>query len=294
MALTSMTGFGRGSAKGQGIEVVVELSAVNRKQFDARISLPRSLLSLESRLHESLRQKISRGHITGTVRVDAVSDGTGMQVRVNEALARATVTAVRQSAKKLKLPDDLGARILLDIVDFVVLEDAARDSERVWPILKRAVHAALRDLIDMRKTEGANLEKDLRARLKKLKTLEGKIRQFAPQVSEKMARALRDRLDRAGVELELQDPLLQREIILIADRVNIDEEVVRLDSHLAHAESIMKMNKPVGRTLDFVCQEMFREINTIGSKSNDASISGTVIDFKAELESLREQVQNVE
>ena len=294
MALTSMTGFGRGSAKGQGIEVVVELSAVNRKQFDARISLPRSLLSLESRLHESLRQKISRGHITGTVRVDAVSDGTGMQVRVNEALARATVTAVRQTAKKLKLPDDLGARILLDIADFVVLEDAARDSERVWPILKRAVHAALRDLVGMRKTEGANLEKDLRARLKKLEKLEGKIRHFAPQVSEKMVRALRDRLDRAGVELELQDPLLQREIVLIADRVNIDEELVRLDSHLAHAESIMKMKKPVGRTLDFVCQEMFREINTIGSKSNDASISGTVIDFKAELESLREQVQNVE
>jgi uncharacterized protein (TIGR00255 family) len=138
------------------------------------------------------------------------------------------------------------------------------------------------------------LEKDLRARLTKLSAFRKRIGLRAPLVAQKLAKALRDRLKGAGAELDLQDPLLQREIALIADRVNIDEELVRLDSHLAHAESIMGMKKPVGRTLDFVCQEIFREINTIGSKSNDAAISTIVITFKAELECLREQVQNVE
>ncbi len=294
MALTSMTGFGRGCAKGQGLEVVVELSTVNRKQFDARVSLPKSLLSLESRLHELLREKISRGHVTGAIRVSSGPGGEGTRVHIHDAAARATIQALRRTAKKLGLADDIGARLLLELPDLVQVEDVARDSDRVWPVLKRAAGSALKDLVAMRVTEGAVLEKDLKGRVRKLSDLKVSIAKRAPMVSRKLAAALRERIKGAGVDMPVDDDMLQREIVLLADRVNIDEELVRLDSHLNHALSVMEKKKPVGRTLDFICQEIFREINTIGSKSNDRAISSHVINFKAELESLREQVQNVE
>jgi len=294
MPLKSMTGFGRGQASSGGLTIEVELSSVNRRQLDIRVSLPRELSALEARMGRLIQKKVSRGSMAGSVRVTVAGKAKRMCISVDSEAARVFVRELRRAGKELGLEASLTVQDLLELPDVVKFVSVPEDSERVWPTLRRAVSAALSELDKMRMREGELLQRDIVKRFNSLGGLVAGIRKRAPRVVDAYRRSLRHRIEEAGVPVDASDAQLLREIVLFADRSDISEEMVRLDSHLVQVEKLMGTRKPVGRTLDFLCQEMLREINTIGSKANDTEISTTVVRFKAELESVREQVQNVE
>ena len=291
----SMTGRGTGAAAGRLARVEVELSSVNRKQLDVDVGLPRFLSSFESRVQELVQGRLSRGRVSGEIRVTWAEAAQAAGARVDLGLARATVTALRAAAKKLDLPDDLKASALLSLPGLVALEHGERDLETLWPSVRKALDAALAKLQAMRKKEGAALARDLQDRLATLRTLVGEIAARAPGVAETYRANLLKRIAAAlpGTDLAGDERLL-KEVALFADKADVAEELVRLDSHFRQADGLLKTGGVVGRTLDFLVQEMGREINTIGSKANDAGIARRVVACKAELERFREQVQNIE
>lgn len=292
--LRSMTGYGRGQASAGGIRVDVELSSVNRKQLDIRFNLPRPLMGFESRLVEMLQGAISRGQISGGAVVHVSSEARRKGARLDRELAAAYVRELRKTAIRLGLRDDLSAGVLLQLPDVVQHADVEHDSDDLWPVLKRAFAGAVKQLVAMREREGEALGADLARRLGRMAQELEPIRTQAPRVVTRHRVVLMRRLARAGVPVNTADPALLREITVFADRSDISEEVTRLESHLKQARGLLKPREPAGRTLDFLAQEMFREINTIGSKANDVRITRQVIRLKTELERFREQVQNVE
>jgi uncharacterized protein (TIGR00255 family) len=294
MALVSMTGFGRGTAEGAAARVEVEFGCVNRKQFDARLTLPRSLAPLEARLSGMIRAAVPRGSVQGAVRVLA-DGGRRRRVAVDERTAEDCVRALRRAARRLGLEQDLSARSLLSMPDVVRATGSPEEDPNVlWPLVRKAAAAALRALRAMQRAEGGALERDLRARLAGLRRRLAAIRRLAPGVPKAYRATLGARLRAAGVPIPASDPALLRELALFADRCDISEEITRLDSHLAQSAALFGSGRPVGRTLDFLCQEMFREINTIASKANNARIAAHTVHFKTDLETIREQAQNVE
>ncbi|MDD4872465.1 MAG: YicC family protein [Kiritimatiellae bacterium] len=294
MSLKSMTGCGRGSAIGGGVRVDVELSSVNRKQFDAHVNLPKALLMLEPRVDDLIHKSISRGNVAGAVNVTVSGGALEQCISVASDTAKTYIRVLRKTARELGLKDDLTARCLVSLPGVIKYESMPGDSEKIWPLLNKALRLALTRLTSMRVKEGKSLQKDLLRRLSLLKReLEG-IKTVAPVIARKYRDTLQERIEKAGINGGLNNEQLVKEVAIFADRSDISEEIVRLESHFMQVSSLMKSSAPVGRTLDFLCQEMFREINTIGSKANSEIISGSVVRFKAGLESVREQVQNVE
>ena len=290
-----MTGRGVGAAAGRLARVEVELSSVNRKQLDVDVGLPRFLVAQESRVLETVQGRLSRGRVTGEIRVTWAEAAQAAGAKVDLGLARATVGALRAAAKKLGLPDDLQASDLLSLPGLVALEHGKRDLDALWPTVRQALEAALAKLQAMRKKEGAALGRDLRARLGILRKLASEIATRAPAVVAAYRANLLKRIAAAlpGSDLAADERLL-KEVAFFADKADVAEELVRLDSHFRQADDLLKRGGVVGRALDFLVQEMGREINTIGSKANDAEIARRVVAAKAELERFREQVQNVE
>jgi uncharacterized protein (TIGR00255 family) len=294
MSLRSMTGYGRGESRAGGFRAVVEISAVNRKQLDLQVNLPRALQTLEARMLEEIGLRVSRGRVTIAVQITLGPAAAARGVRLNEDLARAWVRAVREGAERLKLRDDLGATALLRAPDLFTVEHPEEDVERVWPAVREALRRALTALLRMRAAEGRALATDLAARFGHLTTMVEAIAARAPAVAERHRAALLDRLQRAGLPLRTDDPSIAREIAIFTDRSDITEELTRLRSHLDQGRRMPREREPVGRALDFLTQELLREINTLAAKCADAAISSETVRFKAELERLREQVQNVE
>jgi uncharacterized protein (TIGR00255 family) len=294
MPVRSMTGFGRGESASGGVKVAVELSAVNRKQFDLRASLPRALASLEPRLYEMVHAAISRGFVTAAVHLDVADGARERFLRVDERVARAYLGRLRRMAAGLGVPGELTIRDLMTLPGVVDYDAPTEDAEVVWPLIRQSTEAALRGLLAMKSREGETLAGDLARRLGRLGQRLARIEKRVPAVATRYRAALRKRLADAGAQLESNDHALLREIALFADRSDVSEETTRLRSHLEQAAKLLKSGAAVGRTLDFLCQEMAREINTIGSKANDLRITRETIGFKADLESVREQVQNLE
>lgn len=293
MALKSMTGFGEGAASAEGIRVSVELSSVNRKQLDINVNLPRNLVTLDAQVQSKIREEFSRGRVSGIIRVEA-ADGSAGSVKVDDKLAAEYVEGIRNTAKKLKLEDDLGSEMISRLPGVLTVEQADMDSDHVSSVLDLALTKALKGLAKMRGAEGKALEKDLRERLALLEGYTKEIRTLAPTVTASYREKLFQRLEEAGLDDLASDERIVKEVALFADRCDISEELTRLKSHLAQARKLLRSGEPVGRTLDFLCQELFREINTTGSKANEVEITRQVVAFKTELERIREQVQNIE
>jgi len=294
MSFKSMTGCGRGSAAGSGIRVEVELNSVNRKQFDVHVTLPKSLTILEPRMESLIQKSISRGNVTGMVNVTVSGSAVRRCISVEKNTARAYIQELRKTALELGLRDDLTARCLVTIPGVIKYESIPEDAEKVWFLLEKALRQALMALTKMRGREGLALQKDLLRRFSVLRRELDHIKKVAPLIAEKYRVSLQQRIEKSGIAGGLNSDQLLKEVALFADRSDISEECVRLESHFSQIAGVVKSSEPVGRTLDFLCQEMFREINTIGSKANSEEISGRVVGFKAGLESVREQVQNIE
>lgn len=298
MALKSMTGFGEGTASSSDIQVTVEISSVNRKQLDINVNLPRNLVTLDALVQGKVRSEFSRGRVSGIVRVES-ADGSSGSVKIDDQLAIQYVEGIRKLSEQLKLSDDLGAEAIARLPGIVTIEQENVDTDHVSAVLDDALTKALAGLAKMRTTEGQALEQDLRERLELLDGLVKVITKLAPTVAVAYREKLFARLEEAGLKdagLEdlASDERIVKEIAIFADRCDISEELTRLNSHLAQAGQLLVSEEPVGRTLDFLCQELFREINTVGSKANEVEITRQVVTFKTELERIREQVQNIE
>lgn len=293
--MRSMTGYGRGQASSAGLKATVELSSVNRKQSEIVANLPRELEALDPLIRERLAQAVSRGRVNAKVVCDASDEAGATEVRVNRAAAQAYATEFSQLAQRLGLSGGVTLESVLRAPG--VLESGERaDAVEKWkPVVLAALDEAILALVRMREREGENLCADLRERMNLMRAAVGRVREVAPAVLTRYRDQLRERIRQAGLPLPLEDDeRLLKEIVLFADRSDVSEELARLGSHFQQFEDCVKSRDPVGRTLDFLSQEMHREINTIGSKANDASISREVVVLKTELEKFREQVQNVE
>ena len=291
--MRSMTGYGRGEADHAGTKISVELNSVNRKQSDIVINLPRDLAMLEPRIRQAINEKISRGRMNVMIGLQESANGASA-LALDTALARSYHAAMLTLQKELSAPGEITIGTILQAPGVMRSPEHTLDADDAWPVVERALTAALGDLIKMREREGKHLAKDLIRRLKTLRAGTKEIRKLYPEVVKKYRAVLRERLEKAGLDLPLDDERLLKEVTIFADRSDITEELTRLESHLAQFAHHLRKNEPVGRTLEFITQEIFRELNTLGAKSNDAAISQHVVACKSELEKIREQIQNLE
>jgi len=291
--MQSMTGFGRGTGRQEPYQATVEIATVNRKQAEVVIQLPRELAELEGRIRKVALEAISRGRAQISVKLDKPS-ASSAQVQVDRDLAQALQQALAQLGEALGRELTPTAGDLLRQPGLISTGEGETDVEAAWAAISPALDEALTALQGMRRGEGEHLRQDFLARLDMLQALAARIAELAPARPERQRELLLKRLADAGLELNLDDERLVRELALFADRCDISEELTRLDSHFAKFREYCDSAEPCGRPLDFLCQELFREFNTIGSKANDAAIAQTVVEAKTELEKIREQVQNVE
>ena len=292
MAVKSMTGFGEGSARANGVSVAVELSSVNRKQLEVTLRLPPQFVKMEMRLQKIVQAHLSRGRVSGTVQIEAPAGEHSVQL--NHPRAEAVIEELRASAKKLNLADDLSASLLLRVPGLLDVQTTELDLEEVFPLLEKALQSALKKLMAMRAREGRALGDDLSARLNALEGMLKEINVLAPSVVSARREKMFQGLEKLGVENLSSDERVLKEIALFGEKSDITEEIIRLESHLKQFRSRLRSAEPVGRELDFLVQEFLREVNTIGSKANDLKITEQVVAFKTELERIREQIQNVE
>jgi uncharacterized protein (TIGR00255 family) len=288
-----MTGYGRGETDHAGTKFSVELNSVNRKQSDVVINLPRDLAELEPRIRQTINESISRGRTTATISLHTGANGA-RNLALNTDLARSYHEAMRTLQKELNTPGEITISAILQAPGVMRFPEQTQDAEDAWPPVESALRAALADLIKMREREGKHLAKDLIHRLKAIRKKLKEVRTLHPDVVKRYRAALLDRIEKAGLPIAGDDERVLKEITFFADRADVSEELTRLESHLAQFAHHLRSKEPVGRTLEFITQEIFRELNTLGAKANDAEISQRVIACKAELEKIREQLQNLE
>lgn len=290
-----MTGYGRGECTQDGYKITIELSSVNRKQTELNIAMPRELEPLEARVRNAINQRIARGRLNFKLDLHASDNAKVGEGQINKALAREYAKELKKLAAELGIKQELTLEVLVRAPGVFQADFAMGDAEHFWPGIEKALNQALDALVKMRTKEGAHLFKDLKARVAAMRKSVSLIAKEAPQMVKRYQEQLRERVANAGLPLPPEDDeRLLKEIVYFADRSDISEEITRLQSHFKQFDECSTSGEPIGRTLDFLAQEINREVNTIGSKANDNIISREVVLLKAELEKFREQVQNVE
>ena len=290
-----MTGYGRGDCSKDGFKVSVELSSVNRKQTEISVNLPRELELLEAQIRDLINRHIARGRLTVRVSLHAGTGKSSARLHLNVPLAKAYARELGRLAKQLKLPDPVTLDQLARAPGVLQTDEDLAVGEDFWPAVEKALKQAISQMVRTREREGAHLTQDLARRIAVMRQAAARIEAQAPTVAERYRQQLVERIKSAGLETPpAEDERLLKEVVFFADRSDISEELTRLQSHFLQFDDCRKSKEPVGRMLDFLAQEMNREINTIGSKANDRLISREVVTLKAELEKFREQAQNVE
>ncbi len=285
--MLSMTGYGKGEAEKNGLKLTVEFKTVNHRFLDISFKLPRGLQSLEDVLRKTLAAGIKRGHVDVYVNLTR----TGAAALSLDKAAAENYLSMARELESMGVSNDITASVLLRLPDVVTAVETD-DAETVAEICKEAAGTALAALIKMRKTEGEALVRDLTGKVDNLKKLLGEVSERAPKVRENYYLNLRKRVSELIADAAVDEARLIQETAVFADKCAIDEEIVRLSGHLAHFSEIVANGS--GKQLDFLVQEMGREVNTIGSKSNDLAITEHVLLMKNEVEKIREQVQNLE
>lgn len=293
--MKSMTGHGRGECSHSGCKVTVEISSVNRKQTEIALSLARELDPLEAQVRDAVNRRVARGRLNVRVVLHQSERAAASHARLNAVVARAYARDAAQLAKSLRLSTSLTLDGLLRLPGVVEVVDPGTEAESLWPAVESALGHALDALLRMREREGRHLAKDLRTRVVLMRRTVKDVQSRAPAVAVRYREQLMERIRAAGVDgLRTDDDRLLKEVSFFAERSDISEELTRLESHFQQFDQLVASAEPIGRTLDFLAQEINREVNTIGSKANDAELSRCVVTLKAEVEKFREQVQNVE
>lgn len=291
--IKSMTGYGKSEQTIDSLNVTVEIKSVNHRYFEFSARVPREYGFLEEKLKKYCNSLITRGKVECYVSVEDLEERE-MEVNVNETLAAGYVKALKKLSERFGLKDDISAVTLSRYPDVITLHKASEDEERIWNAVKTVAETAVSKFIEMRETEGSKLRGDILSRadyiIECVEFIEGRSPETVREYNEKLKQRMKELLGDAAVD----EQRLLNEAAIYADKIAVDEETVRLRSHISQLRDFMNSSEAIGRKLDFLVQEINREANTIGSKAQDVDIAKKVIAIKAEVEKIREQVQNIE
>ena len=291
--IKSMTGYGKSEQTIDSLNVTVEIKSVNHRYFEFSARVPREYGFLEEKIKKYCNSLITRGKVECYVSVEDLEERE-MEVNVNETLAAGYVKALKELSERFGLKDDISAVTLSRYPDVITLHKASEDEERIWNAVKTVAETAVSKFIEMRETEGSKLRGDILSRadyiIECVEFIEGRSPETVREYNEKLKQRMKELLGDAAVD----EQRLLNEAAIYADKIAVDEETVRLRSHISQLREFMNSSEAIGRKLDFLVQEINREANTIGSKAQDVDIAKKVIAIKAEVEKIREQVQNIE
>ncbi len=291
--IKSMTGFGRCEVAENSRKFTVEIKSVNHRYLDVNIKVPKALNFFETAIRSELKSYISRGKVDVFVSYEDYSERTST-VRYNRDVAQEYLKFMTQMGQEFGLDNDVRVSVLARFPEVFSMEEASVDEEELWKELRRAVTGAAEMFVDARIAEGGNLKEDLLEKLKNMRRLVEFISERSPRIVTEYRRKLEEKVRELLEDMELDEGRLLTEVTIFADKVCVDEEIVRLRSHIDTTAATLQAGGSVGRKLDFIAQEMNREANTILSKANDLEISNCAIELKTEIEKVREQIQNIE
>ena len=291
--IKSMTGFGRAVAETDGYVITVEIKSVNHRYFEFSSRIPRQYGFLDDKLKSYINSRVSRGKVECYVSIDALNTEAA-QVVVNNTLASAYVSALKELSTNYNLKEDFGASTVARFQDVLVVKKADEDEEKIWSYVKSVTDTALDKFIAMRTVEGEKMKNDISSRADYILSCVEYIEKRSPETVKEYNDKLVERVHDLIGDVSLDEGRVIQEVAIYADKVAVAEETVRLRSHLDQLKAFINADEPVGRKMDFLVQEINRETNTIGSKANDVDIARKVVDIKAEVEKIREQIQNIE
>ena len=291
--IKSMTGYGSAKGTVEGLEIRVELKSVNNRYLDTAVRLPRSFLFAEEMVKSLVQKHISRGKVDVFINVDSSAAGD-MAVKVNENLLKGYVDAIRHIAAEYDLADDLTAQSVGRFPDVLTVEKKDLDAEAISAGMEQIVEEALRDFDAMRTREGEKLRDDVLFRLGTIRDLVAQVEEKAPETVAAYRRRLEQKMAEVLSTAGIDENRILAEAAIFADHIAVDEETVRLKSHMSQLAGMINGHSPTGRKIDFLIQEFNREANTIGSKCQNSEIAHVVVDLKSEIEKIREQIQNIE
>lgn len=289
----SMTGFGRCEVSEGDRKMTVEMKSVNHRYLDVNIKMPKKLNFFESAIRGLLKQYIQRGKVDVFITYEDLTE-SNVSLRYNREIAEEYLKYLRQMSEEFGLENDVKTGALSRYPEVLVMEEQQVDEEELWKLLERAIKGACEQFVQTRITEGENLKRDLIAKLDEMLEHVAFIEERSPQVVAEYRSRLEDKVHELLADVQIEESRIATEITIFADKICVDEEIVRLRSHMEHTRDTLQTSDSVGRKLDFIAQEMNREANTILSKANDLEISNRAIELKTGIEKVREQIQNIE
>ena len=291
--IKSMTGFGRCEIQRDSRKFTVELKSVNHRYLDVNIRMPKKLNFFETAIRTLLKSYANRGKVDIFITYEDLSQAQ-VAVKYNASLAAEYLKYLRQMEEEFGLKNDVNVSTLSRYPEVFTMEEQSEDEEELWNGLKEALTGAFGQFVQTRQTEGENLKRDILAKLDILSSRLACIEERSPQIVAEYRARLEEKMNELLADTQIEESRIAAEVILFADKICTDEEVVRLKSHIAHMKSTLDEEDEIGRKLDFIAQEMNREANTILSKANDIEVSDYAISLKTEIEKIREQIQNIE
>ena len=291
--IKSMTGFGAGDAETADFKVHIEVKAVNQRFLETNYHMPYSMNMFENQLTKKIKEYASRGKLDINIRFQDLRD-KAVTVKVDNGLVAAYGQALQEISSQLELSAPVTAAQIASYPDVLKLNEENADLEAAQPVLMQAMEQALESFVAMREAEGQNIQRDLLARIDTLENFVGELEKLAPEIVAAYRQRLENLLREYLAKEDIEESRIIQEVALFTDKVNYTEETVRLRSHFDQFRQIITAGEPVGRKLDFLIQEMNREINTVASKANSAGAAQFVVDVKSEIEKIREQIQNIE
>lgn len=292
--IRSMTSFGRSSSEeGEKRVFTVEMKSVNSRYLDINIRMPKTLISLEEEIRKMISNSLNRGKVDVFINLKNYNDGSGIP-KVDINLAQGYLECLKEIETKLGVKNDISVMQIARFPEVITVVEEEDKIEEVWKELKPLINDSLEMMIGMREVEGNKLKEDILSKISIIEELVSKVEEFADTIPKAFKMKLEERVKELLGNVEIDESRIAMEVCMLVDKATVDEEIIRLRSHINQVRETLNLNDPIGRKLDFIVQEMNRETNTIGSKSSDIQMTNIVIDIKNILEKIREQVQNIE
>jgi len=292
--IRSMTSFGRSnSEEGKKRVFTVEMKSVNSRYLDVNIRMPKSIISLEEEIRKMISNSLNRGKVDVFINIKNYNEGAGVP-KIDINLAQGYLQCLKEIEEKLNIKNDISVMQIARFPEVITMIEEEDKIDEIWEELKPLISSSLDMMINMREVEGEKLKEDILIKINQIEELVSKVEEFADSIPKVFKQKLEERLKDLLGNVEVDENRIATEVCILADKATVDEEIIRLNSHINQVRETLKLNEPIGRKLDFIVQEMNRETNTIGSKSSDIKMTNIVIDIKNILEKIREQVQNIE
>ena len=288
-----MTGYGRAQKIAGGRDILVEIRSVNHRYYEYSSRIPRAYGYIDEKLKALLKTSVSRGKVEVAVTINNI-EAKESEISINKAVAEGYIKALRSVSDELGLKDDLVLSKLIKLPEIFVVQKAPDNQEQIWADVSEVASEALQKFVEMRQTEGEKLELDIISKADLILKMVSQVEELSPITVENYRNRLYQKISEVLDGKEIDEQRILTESAIFAEKIAVDEETVRLHSHISQLKNMFSSNEPIGRKLDFIVQEMNREVNTIGSKAQDLNITRIVVDMKAEIEKIREQIQNIE